>query len=438
MAKFEKLENHSVKFTFEIDPAQFAQALTEAYRKTGKRYSVPGFRKGKLAPKKMIESHYGEGVFFETAFEEIYNKVFPEAIKEHDIKMYNSQPEISVEKIGADDGLVFDVVVDLALEMTLGDYKGIELKKTDYTVHKKDVDAEVEKRIMSVRDEHASLISVERPVEMGDTVEIDYSGSVDGVKFEGGTAQNQTLEIGSGHFIPGFEEQVVGMKVGEEKDINVTFPEQYHSEELAGKEAVFAIKLHSVRVKELPNLDDDFVADISEFSTVEEYTKSIRKEVEKAMKADHEAKKTNDAITKAIEASTFLIPPTMIREQAEELAMESLSRMGVRDMDFATFCQMVGAEPAQMLESYKEHAAMRIKSEMLFGKIAEAENIEISDEELEAEAKKLVDTYATEDTTEEAKAQMFDTLLSVQRDIFVYQLRLEKAQKIITDTMVIK
>ncbi|MBQ9950472.1 MAG: trigger factor [Clostridia bacterium] len=436
MAKIEKLENHKIKITFEVSAPDFAQALVNAYRKTGKRYSVPGFRKGKLPPKKMIENYYGESVFYEEAFENLYRELVPAATAEADA--YPAQPELDIMTIGVEEGLVFTATFESNPIMELGEYKGIELKKTDYTVHKKDVEAEVEHRLEHVKEDHARLVAVERPVENGDTVDIDYSGSVNGVKFEGGTAEHQSLEIGSGRFIPGFEEQLVGMKVGETRDINVTFPEEYHSEELAGKAAVFTVKLHSVSAKEYPEFNDEFASEISEYDTFEEYRKSIRKEVEKAKKAESEEKKANDAISKAIKNTDSFIPSDMIYEQAEAMARESMARFGAQNMDFGEFCSMFGLDPTEIIDSFKESAEMRIKSEMLFGKIADAEGIELSDEELEAEAKDIVEKYSVEETTDEDKAKMLEMLLGAQRTTLIYQLRLERARKIITDTMVIK
>lgn len=437
MAKIENLENNKIKLTFEVSAADFSNAIVDAYRKTGKRYTVPGFRKGKLPPKKMIENYYGDMVFFEDAFEALYGKLVPSAVDEADA--YPSNPEINIETISKDEGLVFTAIFERNPYINPAEYKGIELKKTDYTVHKKDVEEAVDHRISHIKEEYVRMVPVDdRAVENGDTVEIDYSGSVDGVKFDGGTAEHQNLEIGSGSFIPGFEEQIIGMNVNDERDINVKFPEEYHAKELAGKDAVFAIKLHAISKKEYPELNDEFASEISEYDTFEDYKKSIHKEVEKAKRAEAEEKKKNDAIIKVIKASESFVPAVMVREQAEAMAKDSMMRFGAQGMDFYEFCKMVDLNPDEIINSFSENAEMRIKSEMLLGKVAELENIEIADDELETEAKRLVEEYSTDKTTDDDKAKMLDMLLTSQRTMLIYQLRMERAQNVIFDNIIIK
>ena len=274
MATIEKLEHDQVKLTIEIDADTFNAALQQAYVKNGKHYNIAGFRKGK-APRKVIESMYGEGVFFEDAFELCWGDAYDAALEENGLTAVD-KPTLDIEKIGKDEGVVFTAVVQLKPTVKLGAYKGIEVEQPTYTVEDADVNAEIEKE----REKNARFVDVERAVENGDRVVIDYSGSVDGVQFDGGTAEEQTLVIGSNTFIPGFEEQLIGMNVGEERDITVTFPEEYHAENLAGKEAVFHIKLHNVQFKELPELDDEFAKDVSEFDTLAELIADKRKKME--------------------------------------------------------------------------------------------------------------------------------------------------------------
>lgn len=436
MVKIEALENNQVKVTVELSGEEFKEYRIEAYRKTGKRYSVPGFRKGKLAPKKVIESYYGESVFFEEAFENAYNKIIPEAIRENDL--YPSQPELDISTVGVKEGLVFSAIFDKNAYLNLGEYKGIELRKTEYTVHKKDVEERVEHRIEHVKEDNARIVAVDRNVENGDVLNINYSGSVDGVKFDGGTAENQNLTIGSGSFIPGFEEQLIGMAKDETRDIKVTFPEDYHAKQLAGKEAVFTVKVNSISVKEYPELDDEFASEISDFDTFEAYRKSIYKEEESKIRAEHENKKINDAVKKALENCESFVPEDMIREQAETMARENMERFGAYGMDIEKFCEMVNIDPVEFVGQYKETAKMRIQSEMMLGKIAEAEKIEFTDADVEAEAKKLVDQYSNEQTTDEQKKSMHDMLMMQQRGMLEYQMRLEKAQSIIMDNVVMK
>ena len=436
MAKIETLENNRIKLTFEVSAEDFSKELVTVYHTKGKRFSIPGFRKGKLAPKKMIETYYGENVFFEDAFENIYNRLVPEAIRENDL--YPAQPELDIQTISKAEGLVFSATFEKNPYLNLGEYKGIELKKSDYTVHKKDVEAETEHHLSHIREDHAREESVDRPVKDGDIVDIDYSGSIDGEKFEGGTAEHQKLTIGSGSFIPGFEDQIIGMKKGEERDIKVTFPEDYGAKELAGKEAVFAIKLHDITEKILPEMDDEFASEVSDFETFEEYRKSIYKEEETKKRKENENKKVNDALLKALENCESFVPDDMIREQAEGMAHDAMARFGAQNMDLETFCQMVGLDPVEFVGQFKENAEKRIKTELMLGKIADAENIEISDEELEKEAKKLVEDYSTENTTEDDKKSMLSMIMEQQRTTFIYQIRLERAQKVIMDNVVTK
>lgn len=434
VTKIDELAHNRTRYTFEVSPENWSKAIAGAYVRTGKKYNVPGFQKGKTAPKKIIEKFYGP-VFADTALGDVYEELVREAIES---KQYHHEPEFEIISMSDDEGLKFSVTFDPALKFELGEYKGIELKKTDYTVHKKDVESKVEERLEKERKDHAREIPAERPVKEGDIVTIDFSGSIDGEKFEGGTAENQDLTIGSGSFIPGFEEQLIGMSAGEEKDITVKFPEDYQAENLAGKDAVFAIKLHGVRELEYPELDDSFISEISDFDTLEDYKKDLHKQAEKELKAQSEQRKKNDAVKKAIDNCTAVIPFAVVKQEAESMILGYYRQMGLPINDFNEFCNMIGKTPDEVREPSLEDAELSLKRELMLTKIAEAEKIELSDEELEAEAKKIVEDYVGDQVDADKKAEMLNTLLKDNRDNLVYQVKLMKAQDIIINSMVLK
>ena len=299
----EKIASNKVKLSFDIDSAKFDEAMGKAYLKVRNQVTIPGFRKGK-APRKMIENMYGEGVFYDEAFELIFDEVYGPAVDENKIEVVD-RPEIEIQEIGAGKNLKFTCEVFVKPDVTLGEYKGVSVKKETTVV----TDVEVDARVEEERNKQATEIQVEdRAVAEGDTVNLDYAGTVDGVAFAGGTAQDQTLKIGSGSFIPGFEEQMIGMNIGEEKDLQVTFPEKYHAEELAGKAAVFHVKVNSITETQLPALDDDFAKDISEFDTLEEYKADIRAKLEAQAAERDNNNFTNAVIEKVLENATVEIP----------------------------------------------------------------------------------------------------------------------------------
>ncbi|MBP0977368.1 MAG: trigger factor, partial [Oscillospiraceae bacterium] len=271
----DKREKNIVTLTITVSPEDFEKAVDRAYRKNRKRYQVAGFRKGK-APRRMIERMYGEGVFFDDAINEAFPAEYEAAIEEFDLKPVAMPSMTKLDKIGYEEGLVFTIEVEVEPEFELPEYKGIEITPIEYEVKEEDIDREIER----VREQNARLLSVEdTEAKSGDTVIIDFDGYVDGEQFEGGQSENYSLELGSNSFIPGFEDQLIGKKAGEDVDVNVTFPEDYHAAELAGKDSVFKVKIHEVKVKELPEVDDDFAADVSEFDTVEEYRESLSKKI---------------------------------------------------------------------------------------------------------------------------------------------------------------
>lgn len=376
MATIEKLEHDQVKLTIEIDADTFNAALQQAYVKNGKHYNIAGFRKGK-APRKVIESMYGEGVFFEDAFELCWGDAYDAALEENGLTAVD-KPTLDIEKIGKDEGVVFAAVVQLKPTVKLGAYKGIEVEQPTYTVEDADVNAEIEKE----REKNARFVDVERAVENGDRVVIDYSGSVDGVQFDGGTAEEQTLVIGSNTFIPGFEEQLIGMNVGEERDITVTFPEEYHAENLAGKEAVFHIKLHNVQFKELPELDDEFAKDVSEFDTLAELIADKRKKMEEQAAKNEKIAIENIALKTVCDNAEVEVPECMTERQANYMLRDMGYRLQMSGISLEDYCRYVGTDLNALKASYHDEAASRVKMQLVIEAVGKAENVTCTDEEI--------------------------------------------------------
>lgn len=376
MATIEKLEHDQVKLTIEIDADTFNAALQQAYVKNGKHYNIAGFRKGK-APRKVIESMYGEGVFFEDAFELCWGDAYDAALEENGLTAVD-KPTLDIEKIGKDEGVVFTAVVQLKPTVKLGAYKGIEVEQPTYTVEDADVNAEIEKE----GEKNARFVDVERAVENGDRVVIDYSGSVDGVQFDGGTAEEQTLVIGSNTFIPGFEEQLIGMNVGEERDITVTFPEEYHAENLAGKEAVFHIKLHNVQFKELPELDDEFAKDVSEFDTLAELIADKRKKMEEQAAKNEKIAIENIALKTVCDNAEVEVPECMTERQANYMLRDMGYRLQMSGISLEDYCRYVGTDLNALKASYHDEAASRVKMQLVIEAVGKAENVTCTDEEI--------------------------------------------------------
>ena len=350
--------------------------MQQAYVKNGKHYNIAGFRKGK-APRKVIESMYGEGVFFEDAFELCWGDAYDAALEENGLTAVD-KPTLDIEKIGKDEGVVFTAVVQLKPTVKLGAYKGIEVEQPTYTVEDADVNAEIEKE----REKNARFVDVERAVENGDRVVIDYSGSVDGVQFDGGTAEEQTLVIGSNTFIPGFEEQLIGMNVGEERDITVTFPEEYHAENLAGKEAVFHIKLHNVQFKELPELDDEFAKDVSEFDTLAELIADKRKKMEEQAAKNEKIAIENIALKTVCDNAEVEVPECMTERQANYMLRDMGYRLQMSGISLEDYCRYVGTDLNALKASYHDEAASRVKMQLVIEAVGKAENVTCTDEEI--------------------------------------------------------
>ncbi len=379
MAQVERLDGQKAKLTLEIAAADFQKAITEAYHKNAKRFTVPGFRKGK-APLKVIENAYGAGVFYEDAFELVWGEVYDKAVEENKLEPVD-RPELDIVSISDADGVVFEATVQLMPEVTLGAYKGIAVPVEAYTV----TDDEVDKALEQEREKQARFVSVERTVENGDRVLLDYSGSVDGVKFDGGTAEDQNLVIGSGTFIPGFEEQLIGAAIGEDRDVNVTFPEEYHAEELKGKQAVFACKIKGIEIKELPDVDDAFIEDIS--ATVN--TVAAWKEEKKAQLLEQKAeqqrsRKESEVLKAACEGAQVDIPACMIDRQVDYMLRDMQYRLASSGLSLEDYCKYVGGDMNTLRESYKPEAETRVKLQLVLEAVKKAENIVPSEADVDA------------------------------------------------------
>ncbi len=369
MATLEKLPGSKVKLTIEVSEETLAAATQEAYLKTRGKFNIPGFRKGK-APRAMIENMYGPLAFFDDAFDILYPAAYGEAVKEHSVQAVD-RPDVSIEQFEIGKPLVFSATVSVKPEVTLGQYKGIEVLKREYNV----TDEMVNQAIDAEREKVARYIEAERPVQDGDLVNLDYSGSVDGVKFDGGTAEGQELTIGSHTFIPGFEEQLVGMTAGEEKDIEVTFPEEYHAESLKGKKAVFAVKINNIQVKELPEADDDFAKDTSEFETIAELRDAKRKEIEERLKKNAEIEKENEAIQKVVEGAEVEIPEAMVERQIDASLQNIAYRLASQGLSLEDYFRYTNTTEKAMRDDFRKDAHNRVKGQLVLEAIAKAENI---------------------------------------------------------------
>ena len=381
----EKISSNKVKLSFDIDAAQFDAAMDKAYIKVRGQVTIPGFRKGR-APRKMIENMYGgEGVFYDEAFELIFDEVYGPAIDENKLEVVD-RPQVDIQQIGTGKNLQFTCEVFAKPDVTLGEYKGVEVKREHTLVTEDEVNAEIEKE----RNKQAAEVSVEdRAVAEGDTVNLDYSGSVDGVKFAGGTAEAQTLKIGSHTFIPGFEEQMVGMNIGEEKDLEVTFPEEYHAKELAGKKAVFHVKVNGITETQLPALDDDFAKDISEFDTLDEYKADVRAKLEaQAAERDNNAF-TNAVIEKVMENATVEIPEAMVERQIDSMVRNFEARLAQQGLKLADFIKYTGQDEKSFRNQYREQAEKSVRANLVLEAVENAENFEATEEEIDAEIVKF-------------------------------------------------
>ncbi len=387
----EKLEKNMAKLTVEVPAEQFDKAIKAAYDKNKNRFNIPGFRKGK-APQAMIEKMYGPGVFYEDAANEAIDESYPGAMKESGLEIV-SRPEIDITQIEKGKDLIYTATVAVKPEVTLGDYKGIEVERADASVSDEDVEAELKK----VQDQNARLVSVEdRPVADGDQTVIDFEGFIDGQAFDGGKGTDYSLTIGSHSFIDTFEEQLIGKNIGEECEVNVTFPAEYHAKELAGKPALFKVTVKEIKVKELPELNDEFASEVSEFETLDEYKADVRAKL--AEKKDRAAATENEnrVVDKVVANASMELPDAMIENEVMNMLQDTARRMQSQGMSFDQYMKFTGMTPDTLKEQMRPQAVRRIQTRLVLEAVAAAENIQVSDERINEELQKMADAYKME------------------------------------------
>ena len=421
----EKLEKNMAKLTIEVSAEDLDKAMEKAYQKQKSRISLPGFRKGK-APRKMIESMYGKGVFMEDAVNSLVPQEYTKALGECDLEIV-SQPEINVTQMEPGKALIFTADVAVKPEVTLGDYKGVEVPKSEIAVTDEEVDAEVKKE----QDKNARTVAVEdRAAANGDITTIDFEGFVDGVAFEGGKGTDYALTLGSGTFIPGFEDQLVGANTGDQVEVKVTFPEEYQAKELAGKEAVFQCDVKKIETKEVPELDDEFAKDVSEFDTLAEYKEDVKKKLTEKKEKEARTAKENAAVDKAIENAQMDIPELMTKTECRQMMDDFSRRMQQQGLSMEQYFQFTGQSMDKMMEDMKPQALKRIQTRLVLEKVAEAENIQPSEEEITEEIQKMADAYKMEaDKIREAIGE--SGLEQMKKDMAV-----QKAVTVIADAAV--
>ena len=383
-------ENNEAKFTMEFTAEEFEAAIIKVYQSQKDKFMIDGFRKGK-APRSIIEIKYGEGIFFEDAINNLFSMNYPLALDQLDVDAID-HPKADFSELKKGEGFTVTINVTCYPEFEVKDYKGVEIE----TVNADVTDEDVEKELQNKAKVNARMVEVDRPAENGDTVLIDYEGWVGDEKFEGGTAERQPLKLGSGTFIPGFEEQLVGASKGEDRDVKVTFPEEYHAEELAGKEAVFKCKVHEIKEEELPEIDDDFVKDISDFDTLDEFKADLRSSLEKSAAAKAESQMKNSVIEKVFEANEIDIPDVMVESEIDSMMSEFDQQLRGQGMDLDTYFQYVGKTAEDFRKEVKEDAYKRVKTRMLISKIAEQENFEVSNDEINTELENMAKQYGLE------------------------------------------
>lgn len=387
----EKMEKNMAKLTIEVSAEELDKAMQNAYLKARGKISIPGFRKGK-APRKMIEQMYGKGIFLEDAANALIPEHYSKALEECDLEIV-SQPEIDVTQAEPGKAFIFTAEVAVKPEVTLGEYKGVEVPKSETEITDEDIDAEIKKE----QEKNSRTVTVEdRGAENGDITTIDFEGFVDGVAFEGGKGTDYPLTLGSGSFIPGFEDQLVGAKAGDHVEVNVTFPEEYQAAELAGKAAVFQCDVKKVETKELPELDDDFAQDVSEFDTLAEYREDVKKNFTEKKEKEARAAKENAAVDKAIENAEMEIPDAMLNTQVRQMMNDFASRMQSQGLTMEQYFQFTGMTAEKMQEEMKPQALKRIQTRLVLEKIAETENIEVSKDEVNEEISKMAEMYKME------------------------------------------
>lgn len=398
----EKLEKNMAKLTVEVSTEDFKAAIKKAYNKTKNRFAIPGFRKGK-ASQAVIEKMYGEAVFYEDAADEAINASYAEAMNESGLDIV-SRPEVTIEQIGKDQAFIYSALVAVKPEVTLGEYKGVEVEKADASVTAEDVEAELKR----VQEQNARLLTIEdRPVADGDQTVIDFEGFVDGKGFEGGKAEDYPLTIGSHSFIDTFEEQLIGKNIGEECEVNVTFPTEYHAAELAGKPAMFKVTVKEIKAKELPALDDEFASEVSDFDTLDEYKKDIEKKLQERKEKAAASQNEDRVVAKVVENATMEIPDRMVDAQVDNMLQDTARRMQSQGLSMDLYMKYTGMNVDQMKDQLRPDAVKRIQTRLVLEAVAKAENIEVSEEKIDEEIAKMAESYKME--ADKLKSYMTDS-----------------------------
>lgn len=421
----ENLEKNMVKLTIEVPSEEFEDACNKAYQKNRGKIAIQGFRKGK-APRAVIEKMYGPGVFYEDAANDIIPDAYAKAVEEENIDVV-AQPEIDVTQIEKGKPFIFTATVAVKPEVQLGEYKGVEVEKQEAEV----TDEEVEAEIAKVCEQNARIVSVDdRASQMGDIVVIDYEGSIDGELFEGGSAENHELTLGSGTFIDNFEEQLVGKNIGDELDVNVTFPEEYHAEELKGKPATFKVKVNGIKVKEVPEADDDLAQDVSDFDTLEEYKQDLKKTLLEKKEEELKRIKEEAVINKIIENAQMDIPEPMIESQTRQMLQEFSQRIQSQGLSLEQYMQFTGMTPQKMMEDIKPQALQRIQSRLVLEEIVKAENIEADEEDIEKELENMASMYRME------LDKLKEVIGDAEREQIALDMAVQKAVDMVVDAAI--
>ena len=419
----EKLENNMAKLTIEVAAEEFVAATAKAYHKNKNQISVQGFRKGK-APQALIEKLYGASIFYEDAANDLIPGAYEAAAKESGLDI-TSYPNIDVVQVEKGKPFIFTAEVALRPEVELGEYKGVEIEKVSAEVTEEDIEAEIKK----VQEQNAREVTVDRPAENGDTVMIDYEGSVDGELFEGGSAEGYGLVLGSGSFIPGFEDQLIGASAGSDVDVHVTFPEAYHADDLAGKEALFKVKVHEVKTKDYPIVDDEFAQDVSDFDTLEEYKEDLKKSLADKKAQEAKAEKQQKVMDVVVGNAKMDIPEAMVRKSTDDMMNQYAQELAVQGLSMDVYFKYTGMTPQQLSEQLKPQALANIKNRLVLDAIVAAENIEITDEEIEAEIQRLAESWSME--ADKVREYM-------DKDLMKNDMSAQKALEMITDAAVEK
>ena len=423
----EKLEKNMAKLTIEVPAEDFEKALDSVYKKSRNKIAMPGFRKGK-APRKMIEKMYGDSVFYEDAANDIIPGAYEDATKESGLEIV-SRPEIEVSQIEKGSNFIFTATVAVKPEVTLGDYKGIEVVKKTAEV----TDEEVDEEIGRVRENNSRMITIDdRPSQEGDTLVIDFDGYVDGEQFEGGKAEDYSLVLGSHTFIDNFEEQLIGKNTGDSVEVHVTFPDAYQAEELRGKEAVFYVNINDIKVKELPDIDDEFAQDVSDFDTLEEYKEDLKKKLLENKEAALDREKEEEIVGAIIANAQMDIPEPMVDAQTRQMTQEFAQRLQAQGLSLEQYMQLTGLTSQKMIDELKPQALKRIQSRLVLEAVAAAENIEVSDEEFDKELEKMAEAYNME------KDKLSELAGDNEKEQIRMDIAVQKAVKLVVDSAVLK